>query len=338
MSFDEELERGWDLIEAGDEPAARRVAERLNSEDPGNPDALLLQAACFRHTGALDAALALLEQAAEADLNWAAPEIWMAEILAEDPERLGKALQHATAALDRAEEEDEFLEAVALKAGLEIDLGKPSAARKTLEELPALQAGAKLPPALALDFAHLFLEAGDVDEATQRFQALVDLSGRDADAWHGLGLCAEAKDDDEGKRRAWRRVLALDRETPLAQPLLSEGQMAEVAETALRELPQRVRDLIAHVPILIVDLPAAEEVDKGMDPRLLGMFAGSAYADASVMGGQPQLTQILLFRKNLERAAHDAEELAEQIRITLLHETGHFFGMSEEDLAEVGLE
>jgi predicted Zn-dependent protease with MMP-like domain len=56
------------------------------------------------------------------------------------------------------------------------------------------------------------------------------------------------------------------------------------------------------------------------------------------MGGQPQLTQILLFRKNLERAAHSAEELAEEIRITLLHETGHFFGMSEEDLAEVGLD
>jgi predicted Zn-dependent protease with MMP-like domain len=338
MSFDDELERAWALLEAGDESGARRLAEKLHGEDPGHPDVLLIQAACCRQTGAIEEALQLLEQAAQADLNWAAPEIWAAEILAEDPERLGEALQHAAAALDRAEEEDEFLEALALKAGLEIDVGKPTAARKTLAELPPLQAGAALPSALALDFAHLFIEVGDVDEATQRLQALVDADDRDADAWHGLGLCAEARNDEAGKRGAWLRVLALDSEKPLARPLLSEAQMAEVAEAALRELPQRVRELIAHVPILIVDLPAREEVDKGLDPRLLGMFAGSPYSDESAMGGQPQLTQILLFRKNLERAAHSAEELGEEIRITLLHETGHFFGMSEEDLAEVGLD
>jgi predicted Zn-dependent protease with MMP-like domain len=337
MTFDEELERAWALLEAGDEAGARRLAEKLHGDDPGHPDVLLLQAACFRQMGAIEEALQLLEQAAEADLNWAAPEIWAAEILSEDPERVGEALQHAAAALDRAEEEDEFLEALALKAGLEIDVGKPTAARKTLAELPPLQAGAALPSALALDFAHLFIEVGDVDEATQRLQ-LVDADDRDADAWHGLGLCAEARDDEAAKRGAWLRVLVLDSEKPLATPLLSEAQMAEVAETTLRELPQRVHELIAHVPILIVDLPAREEVDKGLDPRLLGMFAGSPYSEESVMGGQPQLTQILLFRKNLERAAHSAEELGAEIRITLLHETGHFFGMSEEDLAEVGLD
>ena len=338
MSFDEQLERAWNLLEAGDESGARRLAEKLHGDDPGHPDVLLLQAACCRQTGAIEEALQLLEQAAQADFNWAAPEIWAAEILAEDPERLGEALQHAAAALDRAEEEDEFLEALALKAGLEIDVGKPTAARKTLAELPPLQAGAAVPAALAVDFAHLFLEVGDLEEATQRFQALVDADGHDADAWHGLGLCAEARDDEAAKRMAWLRVLELDAEKPLAAPLLSEAQMVEAAENTLRELPQRVRELIAHVPILIVDLPAREEVDKGLDPRLLGMFAGSPYADGSAMGGQPELTQILLFRKNLERAAHRAEELSEQIRITLLHETGHFFGISEEDLAEVGLD
>jgi predicted Zn-dependent protease with MMP-like domain len=75
-----------------------------------------------------------------------------------------------------------------------------------------------------------------------------------------------------------------------------------------------------------------------MDPRLLGMFEGTPYSDAGTMGGAPQVTQILLFRKNLERMAIDSEDLREQIRITLLHETGHFFGMSEQDLADVGLD
>ena len=55
-----------------------------------------------------------------------------------------------------------------------------------------------------------------------------------------------------------------------------------------------------------------------------------------MLGGTPQLTQILLFRRNLERVAQDEEELREEIRTTLLHETGHFFGMTEKDLDDVG--
>ena len=158
------------------------------------------------------------------------------------------------------------------------------------------------------------------------------------EAWYGLGLCAEGRDDEKAKRDAWLRVLSLDTAAPLHEAHLSEQEMADVAEQALKELPERVRRLIENVPILIVDLPARDEVEQGMDPRLLGLFAGSAYSDASVMGGPPQLTQILLFRKNLERMTIDADDLREQIRITLLHETGHFFGMSEADLAAVGLD
>ena len=148
----------------------------------------------------------------------------------------------------------------------------------------------------------------------------------------------QAISDESGKRDAWLHVLTLDGEAPLAEPRLSEAEMAEVAEQALKELPEAARKLIANVPIVIVDSPARQEVEQGMDPRLLGMFEGTAYSDGGTLGGAPQVTQILLFRKNLERMAVDTEDLREQIRITLLHETGHFFGMSEDDLAGVGLD
>ena len=144
--------------------------------------------------------------------------------------------------------------------------------------------------------------------------------------------------DENGKREAWTRVLKLDERQPLDQPLLSEAEMATVAEQALSELPERARKLIQNVPILIADLPAGDDVATGLDPRLVGLFSGTPHPDASHLGGVPQLTQILLFRKNLERVAEGVEELRDEIRTTLLHETGHFFGMSEEDLEAVGLE
>ena len=76
----------------------------------------------------------------------------------------------------------------------------------------------------------------------------------------------------------------------------------------------------------------------GLDPRVLGLFSGTAHGEGgTALGGQPGLTQIVLFRRNLERAARDEDELREEIRTTLLHETGHFFGLDDAALEEIGL-
>jgi predicted Zn-dependent protease with MMP-like domain/Flp pilus assembly protein TadD len=331
------IEKGWRQLEAGNGLAARQTAESELREDPENPDALVLLAACDREAGEFDSALALLGRAAQAAPEWSEPEQCAAEILAQELDQPADALAHAALALDRAEEEDEFLDAVLLKAGLEVQLGKTRAAQATLAELPPAEE-VPLPPEVALDVAYLFLEAERGEEAARRFQVLAEQDADDAEAWYGLGLCAEERDDEPAKRQAWLRTLALDEKAPLAHPHLSESDMAEVAEQALHELPAAARRLIENVPILIVDLPARDEVEHGLDPRLLGLFAGNAYGEAASVGGAPQLTQILLFRKNLERMAIDPEDLREQVRITLLHETGHFFGLDEEDLAELGLD
>jgi predicted Zn-dependent protease with MMP-like domain len=331
------IERAWESLQEGDVAGARRIAESENRRDPESPEILLLLAACCRGEGEPDKAMNLLEKASAIAADWSAPELWIAEILAEDLDRPSDAIGHAAIALDRAEEEDEFLDALALKAGLEIGLGKLKAARATLSELPAASE-VQLPAALALDLAYLFLDAGDGEEAQRRFQVLADAQVEEAEACYGLGLCAEDRGDESTKRQVWLRVLAIDGATALKPAHMSEGEMAEVAEQALKELPERARKLIENVPILVVDLPARDEVEQGLDPRLLGLFTGTAHSDSALLGGAPQGTQILLFRKNLERMALDADDLREQIRITLLHETGHFFGMSEEALAEVGLD
>lgn len=337
MSFDQALERAWDYLEQGDVKRSRRCGADLEAEAPGHPEVLLLLAACDREEGQIDQAIDRLKRAADADPEWATPELWLAEILGTERQKLAEALEHAGRAVALAEEEDEYCEAVAIKAGLEIDLHKLTAARKTLAELPPA-GSVSLAPAWALEFAHLCLGAGEIAAARRRFETLVEQDAESADAWHGIGLCAEVMGDEENKRAAWVRTLALDDATPLDRERLSEAEMAEVAEEALAELPERARTLIQNVPILIADLPSKADVERGLDPRLLGMFEGTSLPEASSLGNPPLLTQILLFRKNLERLTTDAGDLREQIRITLLHETGHFFGMSEEDLEEVGLD
>jgi predicted Zn-dependent protease with MMP-like domain len=118
---------------------------------------------------------------------------------------------------------------------------------------------------------------------------------------------------------------------------MPDAEMAQIAEAALGELPERGRDLLRGIPIVIAELPAEADVDAGLDPRALGLFAGTAYPDGSHLGGQPGLTQILLFRRNLERVADSEQELRDEIRTTILHEAGHFFGLDDDELEEAGL-
>src|SRR5215469_16759648 len=117
---DPRVEAAWRALEGGDVAGARQQARAL---DAGSPEALLLLAACAREAGEDAEAVRTLREAVAVDPEWATPELWLAEILAGNPDTAEEALRHAERALDLAEEETEFLSAVALKAGLEIEAG-----------------------------------------------------------------------------------------------------------------------------------------------------------------------------------------------------------------------
>ncbi len=333
---EEILNAGWDALDEGDLAGARRQVARLGKDDP---DTLVLLAAIARDEDDPASAKQHLLAAIAADGEWAAPELALAELLAADPEALAEAHRHASRAAELADEEPEFLSALALKAGLEAERGDADAARKTLAELPPAEtrlgdAGA------ALDIADLHLVLGDTALARDRLRTLTAAEPDFAEAWHALGGAAGELGDEAEMRAAWKRTWELDAAAGAdggVERALEESEVASVAEAALAELPARAQQLIAGVPIVIAERPAEVDVDAGIDPRALGLFSGTAYPDGSHLGGQPGLTQILLFRRNLEHVAADADELREEIRATLLHETGHFFGLDDGTLEDLGL-
>lgn len=191
------------------------------------------------------------------------------------------------------------------------------------------------------DLAEQALGGGDLAAAQRLLDDL--LRGGDAldpadqaEAHYLLGLLSEERDDRSGMTRHWLEVLRLDAFGDPPQPLLSDEEFERLAQAALDELPQELLDRLGNVPVLIEDRPSAEMVRDGVDPRLLGIFSGLAMPNESVLG-TPAAGVIQLYRRNLESAVDDEAELAGQIRITVLHETAHYFGATEDQLEAWGL-
>lgn len=328
------IEKGWDCIEVGDATGARKAAESAAKQDPESAEAPMLLAAAASAEGDLDGAIASYKRAAKLDPEWFEPLFALGDLYAE----LGQfedALPIVGRALDAAEEEDEFLDALLLKAELELAMGYGDACAETLSELPPVD----LPAAEHhLRAGTLALALEDLDGAERHFQRALDREPDWAEVHHGLGLLAEARGDEKEKVARFQKVRQLDLSAPPPELKVSDDRLESLAESALKELPPRARELLANVPILVEDYPAGDLVADGVDPRSLGLFAGTPFPQQPNLGAAPSLQQILLFKRNLEREAVDEADLEEQIRITLLHETGHFFGMDEDDLADVGLD
>src|SRR5262249_25554792 len=111
-------------------------------------------------------------------------------------------------------------------------------------------------------------------------------------------------------------------------------------EKAVADLPDKVREKLDDLPVVVQPLPSNEmlsEVDPPLTPDLLGLFVGRhIFAQLpSAIPGAPGA--IFLFRKNLLRACGDRDELAGEVRVTVQHEVGHLMGLDEDELEDWGL-
>ncbi len=109
--------------------------------------------------------------------------------------------------------------------------------------------------------------------------------------------------------------------------------MAEVLDT----LPAEFRSRIRNVAVLVEDLPPGQLSTPRGRPRrlLLGLFHGVPLTKKSVFGLPTGPDYVVLYQKNIEAVCSTEAEIREQIRRTVIHEFGHYFGMDEEQLKDV---
>jgi predicted Zn-dependent protease with MMP-like domain len=192
-----------------------------------------------------------------------------------------------------------------------------------------------------LGSAEVYVEFGEPAEAARLLRELLAGPPLDpldeADARHLLGIACEDKGDSKGMVKEWLPTLRLDQSNDEILPRISRDDFERLAAEALDELPEEILKRLGNVPVFVEDRPSEALVLEGLDPRTLGLFHGIAMPDQSVLGPGPDVGVIHLFQRNLEREVPEDDELAEQIRITVLHETAHYFGAGEQDMHRFGL-
>jgi tetratricopeptide (TPR) repeat protein len=211
------------------------------------------------------------------------------------------------------------------------------------EALPRVEAALRMSPdnpearyLRALVLFHLV----KLERARQAFEAVLEAHPEDAYAHHHLGLILErdGRYAEAELHFARARALAPAEFSPPVLPT-SEEFAAMVAQ-AVAALDPAARNLLGTVQLEVADLPAADDLlasDPPFPPTILGLFR-EARAPGADAGPGAVRDSIVLYRRNLSRAATTRAELERQVRITLLHELGHLAGADEDELRARGFE
>jgi predicted Zn-dependent protease with MMP-like domain len=119
---------------------------------------------------------------------------------------------------------------------------------------------------------------------------------------------------------------------------LSDADFDRAVNEALQSLPDEFRPYLENVVIEVRDRPSRAFMREHDVPEdLLGLYVGVPLEEKG-----PELAptsmpdHVFIFRDNLREMCEARDELIEEIRITLLHEIGHHFGLDEDRLAELG--
>jgi predicted Zn-dependent protease with MMP-like domain len=100
----------------------------------------------------------------------------------------------------------------------------------------------------------------------------------------------------------------------------------EHVQAALDDLPPEIAAALENVAVVVED-------EDPEDPTLFGWYDGLG-PGRDHAGALPD--RIVIYRRPLERAFSDPVELEREIRITVLHEVGHFFGLDEDRIDQLG--
>jgi predicted Zn-dependent protease with MMP-like domain len=128
---------------------------------------------------------------------------------------------------------------------------------------------------------------------------------------------------------------------------MKRAEFERLVAEALDRLPKHFHALVQNLVVVVEDLPPGqpppEKVSEDED-LLMGEYIGTPLTVRGAFDSPPEPDRVVLYQRNIEAYARDAaadegrpaeEIIREEVRLTVLHELGHYFGMDEDQLEDV---
>ena len=119
---------------------------------------------------------------------------------------------------------------------------------------------------------------------------------------------------------------------------MTRAEFTALVEEALREIPRRFRKAMRNVAVVVEDEPPQEildemEIDEG--DTLFGLYQGTPLPQRGWGYGNNLPDRISIYQRPIEESCEDEDEIRDCIAETVIHEFGHYFGLSEEEIEEI---
>ena len=121
---------------------------------------------------------------------------------------------------------------------------------------------------------------------------------------------------------------------------MNRERFEKLVRGALDSLPKKFRERIENVAVVVEDRPEGQEDPAKLlqanpdEDLLMGEFIGTMRTEKSVWDMQGP-DRVVLYQKNIEAICGSEDEIRQEVRLTVLHELGHYFGMEEDQLEDV---
>src|ERR671912_2709926 len=119
---------------------------------------------------------------------------------------------------------------------------------------------------------------------------------------------------------------------------MTRAAFSALVEEALRDIPRRFRAEMKNVAVVVEDEPpphVLEEMEVEPDDSLFGLYQGIPLPERSWAHGNTLPDRISIYQRPIEEACEDHEDIIVCVAETVIHEFGHYFGLSEEEIEEI---
>jgi len=117
---------------------------------------------------------------------------------------------------------------------------------------------------------------------------------------------------------------------------MEREKFEKLVEEALAGLPRRFKKLLHNLAVIVEDAPPRDMLSRRISSsNLLGLYHGVPFKHRGSYYGNVPPDVIVIYQRPIERISTSEDEIRKRVREVVLHEIGHYFGLSEEELRKI---